>query len=155
MITRWATSSVNKTKTSENSVKGNPIAGFIIVSKKQGLPTNIIIEKLIRKGYTPIQIKKAILHVKKFYKKSCDWRSPTSINETARFIRNDIRKGKITYAQGMTILLKARDNLRVMILNPRTDLRLKQILYEIKITKKLLMKKFADPIQVKHFKVVY
>jgi hypothetical protein len=87
-------------------------------------------------------------------KPQLDWRSVTSINETARLIRRDVRKKKISYYLGMSILIRARDQLATLIRNPMRDRRLAQINHEIRVTKKLLKDQFGNANSVQQYKLM-
>lgn len=87
-------------------------------------------------------------------KPQLDWRSVSSINETARLIRRDIRRGKISYYLGMSILIRARDQLGSLIRHPTHDRRLSQVNHEIRVTKKLLKNTFGNPQMVQNYKLV-
>lgn len=133
----------------------NPIARYIVNQTNLRTPRPLIIEQLLQQGHEYKDIKKAFSALKRHRnkRKSLDWRSPTAINETARVIRNDIRKKKISYLLGMTILIRARNMLKTMIKNPRLDYRLSQINKEIQITKRLLMRTYGNPDTARSYKV--
>lgn len=130
----------------------NPIAKRIQDMKTQGTPKHLIIEILLKEGIPYRNIKKALNAINKLHKKALDWRSPTSINETARTIRNDIRRKKISYYLGMKILIRAKNMLRTMIKKPG-DNRLKQIQQEITTTKRLLMPQYGNPEAIKAHRI--
>lgn len=130
----------------------NPIAKRIQNLKNQGTPKHIIIEILLKEGVPYRNIKKALNAISKLNKKTLDWRSPTSINETSRAIRNDIRRKKVSYYLGMKILIRARDMLRTMIKKP-TDRRLAQIQHEIRVTKRLLMPQYGSPEMIQTHRI--
>ncbi len=149
MILRW-----EKSRIRSNGIANNPIARFIYTKKRAGMSKQHIIESLIKQGYKFRDIKRAYLRVNRSTKKELDWRTITSINATSRKIRNDIRKGRISYPLGMTILIRARDYLRTVIKNPRIDKRLAQINEEVKITKRLLRSQFANKDSILHYRTV-
>jgi hypothetical protein len=148
---RW----IPENKSTGNVLLQNPTANYIIKQQNKGLPRSLIVDNLVKSGYQTDEIRKIFMELEKSKKnnKLMDWRSPTAINQTARMIRNDIRNKKISYSLGMTILIKARNTLKTMILNPRKDNRLGQINQEIRITKKLLMPKFSNYNSMMNYKV--
>jgi hypothetical protein len=87
-------------------------------------------------------------------KPQLDWRSVSSINETARLIRRDIRKHKISYYLGMSILIRARNQLMSLIRQSSHDRRLAQVNHEIRITKKLFKDAFGNPLIAKQYKLM-
>ena len=149
MILRW-----EKNKIRSNRIANNPIARYIYTHKRAGMSKQNIIETLIKQGHKFRDIKRAYLRVNRSTKKELDWRTITSINETARKIRNDIRRGRISYPLGMTILIRARNYLRTVIRNTRTDKRLHEINEEVKVTKRLLKSQFANKDTILHYRTV-
>lgn len=131
----------------------NPLMGYITTQQAAGLKKSEIMELLMKQGFSYRAIRNAYGILEANKEKRLDWRSVTSINETARMIRRDIRSKKLSYPNGMKILLQARNMLKTMIKNPRKDLRLAQIKKEIKTTRDLLMKSYADPRMVQAYKV--
>ena len=128
------------------TVMSTPAAQYIVQQQMKGVPRSMIIENLVKAGHSFEDIRKVFIAMQKLRnkKKIMDWRSPTAINETSRMIRNDIRTNKISYSLGMTILIRARNTLKSMIMNPRKDHRLAQITQEIQTTKRLLMPQHAN-----------
>lgn len=144
----WNTNKTNP-QNSNKRLAPKPLHEFISDQLSRGTNTATIVDHLISKGYRHAEIKRALEKCKKQRrKKLLNWSSPTAITETARIIRNDIRNRNISYAHGMTILIKAR-NLLLEMLNNKPDKRTRRLNYEIKKTKNLLMKKFANPMMVK------
>lgn len=131
----------------------NPLMAYITTQQTAGLKKNVIMENLMKQGFSYRAIRQAYSILEANKDKRLDWRSPTAVNETARMIRRDIRGKKLSYALGMKILIQARNMLKTLIRNPRKDLRLKQINQEIKTTRNLLMKSYADPRVVSAYKV--
>jgi hypothetical protein len=96
---------------------------------------------------------------KKGSKKVLDFSSSAAIHKTAKMIRNDIRIYKLSYFNGMVILIKARNNLKKMLAEVKKDKkknestakvahlerRVQVIESEIRYTKKELMEKFGNP----------
>jgi len=88
-----------------------------------------------------------------------DFSTTTSIHKTARMIRNDIRLYKISYFNGMVILIQARNNLKKMLANEKKkdkeekekfkikdlEMRIRVLEREIRFTKKDLMEKYGNP----------
>lgn len=99
---------------------------------------------LVNEGYALKDIKAAQRGVKQLHRANglLDWRSPTSINETARRIRNDIRSGRVAYAKGMRVLLNAYKRVQSLMGN-RPDPRVRQLRQEINTTRRLLQKQYA------------
>lgn len=148
---RWVP---KKPYSTSSALASNPIAKQIIAQRNQGIPKEKIVENLLKQGYDILKIRKAFHTIKQIERanRRLDWRSPTAINQTARMIRNDIRSKRISYSLGMTILLRARNYLRTIVVNQRIDKRLAQISYEIQTTKKLFMSLFANPMMVRQYK---
>lgn len=133
-------------------LQSNPITASILEQKRKGLTRTQIIENLIKKGYNFRNIRNAYKTLAGQKDRLLDWRSPTSINETSRKIRNDVRKRKISYALAMKILINARNNLATMIKNPRADDRIRQFYQELTVTKKL-KNLFANPLMIKNYHI--
>lgn len=150
MKLNWETkkSSISK----EFDIYQNPISLKLLVGHRKGMPLPVIVESLLKQGYDYKDIRAILIKLKKKKtKKSLDWRSPTSINQTARMIRNDIRRGKVSYYIGMRVLIKAREMLKSLTMKVKGDMRLAQINQEIRITKKLLMKQYANKKTLMHY----
>jgi len=131
----------------------HPIIRFILREQAKKTPQSDIVTKLYSQGFPHSEIKNAFVRILKSRKskKMMDWRSVTAINQTGRMIRNDIRKSKISYHLGMTILIKSRNTLKTLITNIRYDRRIPQINQEIKTTRKLLSKQYANPFMRQHY----
>jgi hypothetical protein len=152
---RWD-NSTDKLSKITSQVDNNPIAKEILTLKRLGQTKAKIVEILLKKGYSYRHIRTAysLIDRVQHQNKRLDWRSPTSINETARLLRNDVRKGKISYYMAMTILIRARDTLKTLVKNPAHDKRIPQINQEIITTKKLLMRQYGNPESMKNYKVI-
>lgn len=140
-------------QTSEQSAARNPLIPYIKTQLTRGIPRSVIFENLMKNGYPYRNIKTALSLIDRMNNSKLDWRSPTSINETARMIRRDVRAKKVSYSVGMRILIKARDNLKSLTLNQK-DRRLGQLNKEIRVTKKLLMSQYGDPLMLQQYRIV-
>ena len=155
IATRWD-NSTDRVSRLTSEANNNPIVSEILMQKRLGIQKSTIVERLLKKGYPYRNIRNAyaiIERVQAANKTRLDWRSPTSINETSRLLRNDVRKGKISYHTAMTFLIRARDTLKTIIKDPRLDNRLQQIKQEITTTKRLLMQQYGNPEMVLAYKV--
>jgi hypothetical protein len=92
-------------------------------------------------------------------KKVLDFSTSAAINKTAKMIRNDIRLYRLSYFDGMVLLIKGRNNLKKMLVDVKKnkkknedtakiahlERRVQVIERDIRYTKRELMEKFGNP----------
>jgi hypothetical protein len=96
-------------------------------------------------------------HTSHHDKKILDFSSPSSISQTAKMIRCDIRRYKISYFNGMVILIKARNKLKKIFSQKKKDKtlsklevldyarKIKVIEREIRFTKSSMLETYGNP----------